>query len=106
VLIETGRGRSWGLPGYFDEHPYLTGDAAAYLRNEGARLVAIDSHNIDDTTDPDRPVHTILLDAQIPIVENLAGTERLPDEGFRFSAIPMKIQGMSAFPVRAWARIL
>ncbi|MEK8131905.1 cyclase family protein [Paenibacillus filicis] len=105
VLIETGRGRSWGLHGYFEEHPYLTKDAAAYLRDEGALLVAIDSHNIDDTSDPDRPVHTILLDAGIPIVENLTGTEQLPDEGFRFTAAPMKIQGMSAFPIRAWARI-
>jgi kynurenine formamidase len=105
VLIETGRGRAWGLKDYFVEHPYLTEDAAIYLRDEGAMLVAIDSYNIDDTSDPNRPVHTILLGAGIPIVENLNRAELLPIDGFRFTAVPVKVKGMSAFPVRAWARL-
>ncbi|AJY77403.1 cyclase family protein [Paenibacillus beijingensis] len=105
VLIETGHGKLWGTPAYFEEHPYLTRDAAEYLREEGAHLVALDSLNIDDTRDPHRPVHSILLEAGIPIVENLCNLEQLPAEGFRFSAVPMKLQGMSAFPVRAWAKV-
>jgi arylformamidase len=68
-------------------------------------LVAIDSLNIDDTNDPHRPVHSILLDAGILIVENICNLEQLPTEGFRFSAVPMKLQGMTAFPIRAWARV-
>lgn len=104
VLIETGHAKMWGTPDYFKAHPYLTQEAAAYLRDEGALLVGIDSLNIDDTQDPLRPAHSILLDAGIPIVENLCNLEQLPVEGFRFSAAPMKLQGMSAFPVRAWAR--
>ncbi|MFD0679308.1 MULTISPECIES: cyclase family protein [unclassified Paenibacillus] len=105
VLIETGHWKSWGTSVYFKEHPYLTRDAAEYLRDEGALLVAIDSHNIDDTGDPERPVHSILLEAGILIVENICNLEQLPAEGFRFSAVPMKLQGMSAFPIRAWARV-
>lgn len=105
VLIETGHAKSWDSHAYFEEHPYLTQDAAEYLRDEGAVLVAIDSFNIDDTNDPHRPVHSILLEADILIVENLCNLERLPTEGFRFSAVPIKLQGMSAFPVRAWARV-
>ncbi|MCR8644233.1 cyclase family protein [Paenibacillus sp. N1-5-1-14] len=105
VLIETGMGQMWGLTAYFEKHPYLTHDAAEYLRDEGAVLVGIDSLNIDNTTDPYRPAHSILLGAGIPIVENLCNLEQLPTEGFRFSAAPMKLQGMSAFPVRAWARL-
>jgi arylformamidase len=105
VLIETGIGKSWGSLTYFKEHPYLTRDAAEYLRDEGAVLVAIDSLNIDDTNDPHRPVHSILLDAGILIVENICNLEQLPTEGFRFSAVPMKLQGMTAFPIRAWARV-
>ncbi|GGG61111.1 cyclase family protein [Paenibacillus radicis (ex Gao et al. 2016)] len=105
VLIETGRGQAWGQSGYFEDHPYLTEDAAAYLKEEGALLVGIDSHNIDDTSDPVRPVHSILLAAAIPIVENLNNLEQLPLEGFYFTAAPMKIRGMSAFPIRAWARL-
>lgn len=105
VLIETGQGKLWGSQAYFKDFPYLTRDAAEFLRDEGALLVAIDTLNIDDVHDPKRPVHSILLEAGIPIVENLCNLQQLPTEGFRFSAVPMKLQGMSAFPVRAWARL-
>lgn len=106
VLIETGHAKLWGTPAYFTAHPYLARDAAEYLRDEGASLVAIDSLNIDDTDDPHRPAHSVLLEAGIPVVENLRNLDQLPTEGFRFSAVPMKLQGMSAFPVRAWARLV
>ncbi|WP_367584494.1 cyclase family protein [Paenibacillus sp. FJAT-26967] len=106
VLIETGHATLWGTPAYCENHPYLSRDAAEFLRDEGAILVAIDSMNIDDTDDPQRPAHSILLEAGIPIVANLCNLEQLPAEGFRFSAVPMKLQCMSAFPVRAWARLL
>ncbi|WP_368086854.1 cyclase family protein [Paenibacillus sp. yr247] len=105
VLIETGHAKLWGTPEYFKAPPYLTRDAAEYLRDEGATLVAIDSLNVDDTNDLHRPAHSVLLEAGIPIVENLCNMEQLPTEGFRFSAVPMKLRGMSAFPVRAWARL-
>ena len=65
--------------------------------------MGIDSYNIDDTGDPARPVHTTLLGAEIPIVEHLTGLDRLPDEGCRFFAVPVKVRGMGTFPVRAFA---
>nr|WP_238322796.1 cyclase family protein [Gorillibacterium massiliense] len=105
VLIETGMSTQWGSPPYFAEHPYLTKDAAEFLVTEGAALVAIDSLNIDDTSDPNRPVHSILLAAGVPIVENLTNLNQLPTEGFRFTAAPMKLKGMTSFPIRAWARL-
>jgi len=76
-----------------------------YLRDQGAALVGIDSHNIDDTRGRRRPVHTILLGAGIPIVEHMTGLSALPASGFRFSAVPPKIRGMGTFPVRAHARL-
>jgi arylformamidase len=50
-------------------------------------------------------VHTILLRAGIPICEHMTGLGRLPDNGFRFSAVPPKVNGMGTFPVRAYAVI-
>ncbi len=67
--------------------------------------MGIDSHNIDDTTDGRRPVHTTLLGAGIPIVEHLRGLEQLPATGFRFTAVPVKVKGMGTFPVRAYATL-
>lgn len=103
VLIETGWSAKWGADEYFRNHPFLTAEAADYLRLLEVALIGIDSLNIDDTTDPTRPAHTILLGAGIPIVENLTGLNALPLSGFRFSAAPMRVVGMGAFPVRAWA---
>jgi arylformamidase len=103
VLIRTGWDRHWGTPEYFRGHPFLTADAATYLAGTGAVLVGIDSLSIGDGGDPQRPVHTILLGAGIPICEHLTNLDALPASGFRFSAVPPRIRPLSTFPVRAFA---
>jgi kynurenine formamidase len=103
VLVRTDWARHWATPQYFGGHPFLTRDAVTLLRNAGARLVGIDSLNIDDTDDGERPAHTILLGAGIPIAEHLCNLEALPASGFRFHAVPVKFRGVGTFPVRAYA---
>jgi kynurenine formamidase len=105
VLVHTGWDVHWRTPQYFEGHPFLTGDAAEHLVRHGAALVGIDSLNIDDTSTGERPVHSTLLGAGIPIVEHLRGLEQLPAAGFRFSAVPPKVRGMGTFPVRAHALV-
>ena len=106
VLLHTGWARLWGSDAYLDgtRHPHLSLDAAARLAEAGAALVGIDSLNIDDPADGERPAHTILLGAGIPIVEHLCNLEALPEGGFRFSAAPAPVRRMGSFPVRAYAR--
>ncbi|MGE5178750.1 MAG: cyclase family protein [Bacteroidota bacterium] len=103
VLIHTDWCARWRTDAYFEGHPFLTAEAAAWLVENGATLVGIDSYNIDDTEDWSRPAHTALLGAEIPIVEHMRGLEQLPDAGFRFSAVPVKVKGFGTFPVRAFA---
>lgn len=105
VLIHTGWARHWRTDQYFEGHSFLTGEAAAYLVEAGASFVGIDSLNIDDTNDGSRPVHTQLLRANIPICEHMCKLERLPDTGFRFHAVPVKVKAFGTFPVRAYAVI-
>jgi arylformamidase len=105
VLVHTGWDEHWGSETYFTRHPFLTGAAAQLLVQGRAALVGIDSHNIDDTATRSRPVHTILLGANIPIAEHLTNLAALPDEGFRFSAVPPKFAGVGTFPVRAFAEL-
>lgn len=106
VLIHTGWDVHWNTDSYYEKHPYLTKDAAEYLRDSGAKLVGIDSHNIDNTEGKSRPVHTILLGAEILIVEHLCNLGSLPENGFKFSAVPPKFKGVGTFPVRAMARVI
>jgi kynurenine formamidase len=105
VLVHTGWSRHWRTDPYFEGHTFLTADAAEFLRDSGAVIVGIDSYNIDDTDAKSRPVHTTLLGADIPIVEHMTGLDQLPDRGFRFFALPVKVKGMGTFPVRACAVI-
>jgi arylformamidase len=106
ILIHTEWSQHWRTEKYFEgTHPFLTKDAAQFLADEGAALVGIDSYNIDDTGDLTRPAHSVLLGADIPIVEHMCNLDRLPDNGFRFFAVPVKIKGMGTFPVRAFAII-
>jgi kynurenine formamidase len=103
VLIHTGWARHWRTERYFEGHTFLTGQAADYLAEAGAGFVGIDSYNIDDTDDGARPVHTQLLRANIPICEHMCNLESLPDNGFRFHAVPVKVKAFGTFPVRAYA---
>lgn len=105
VLVHTGWAERWATEAYFENHPFLTEDAAVYLRDHGAKLVGIDSHNIDDTRGGERPVHSTLLRAEIIVAEHLCNLESVPGQGFSFSAIPPKFKGVGTFPVRAFARL-
>lgn len=103
LLIRTGWDERWGDSSYLESNPHLTAAAADVLVAVGVMLVGIDSWNVDDTTDGERPVHSKLLRARIPVIENLRGLAQLPPDGFHFSAAPLPFRGGSAVPVRAYA---
>jgi arylformamidase len=106
VLVHTGWDIHWRTDGYLSGSPFLTLDAAEFLVAHGVVLVGIDSLNIDDIGDLTRPVHSTLLGAQIPIVEHMCNLAALPDDGFRFFAVPAKVAGFGTWPVRAFGHVL
>jgi arylformamidase len=103
VLVQTNWDRHWRTDAYFEGNPFLTEEAALFLKQSGVKLVGIDSYNIDDTRGKTRPVHSTLLGAEIPIVEHMTGLGQLPEAGFRFFAVPPKVKAFGTFPVRAFA---
>ena len=104
VLFHTGWDRYWRTETYSNgTHPFLTAETAEFLVNAGPTLVGVDSYNIDDTSTGKRPVHSLLLAANIPIVEHLCNLDLLPDSGVRFFAVPVKVKDFGTFPVRAFA---
>ena len=105
VLVRTDHSRHFGAESYARDHPHLTEAAAVALRDAGVACVGIDSLNIDSTATGQRPVHTTLLRADIPIIEHLTALAALPAAGFRFTAVPPKIEGAGTFTVRAYATI-
>jgi kynurenine formamidase len=105
VLVRTGWDRHWGTGAYKENGPYLSSDFVDALVRAGATLVGVDFLNVDDTNDPARPAHTELLRAGVLIVENLTNLGALPQGGFSFSAVPLRIARGASFPVRAYAEI-
>ncbi|HEY5856824.1 MAG TPA: cyclase family protein [Aldersonia sp.] len=104
VLLHTGWDRHWGTPAYGGPAPFLTDVAAQFLADAGALLVGIDSVNIDDTADTgERPAHTILLGADVVVLEHLTGLSQLPPTGTRLHAAAPLVAGFGTFPVRAYA---
>jgi arylformamidase len=105
VLLHTGDDARFGTPAYADEPHFLTRSGADWLADHGTALVGIDALNIDDTTDGERPAHTRLLAAGIPVIEHLTGLDQLPPTGARFTAVPLRVEGLGTIPVRAFARL-
>lgn len=105
VLIRTDHSAHFGTDAYLADHPHLTQAAATALVAADVACVGIDSLNIDSTEGGERPVHTTVLRANIPIIEHLTALDQLPADGFTFSAVPPKIKGAGTFTVRAYARI-
>ena len=105
VLFDTGWNRHWRTEAYFEGHPYLTERLAEWLVKAGVALVGIDSFNIDNTENGERPVHTVLLGRDIPIVEHMRGLHEVPTESGRFFGVPVKVKGFGTFPIRAFVSV-
>ncbi|HSE21759.1 MAG TPA: cyclase family protein [Pyrinomonadaceae bacterium] len=106
VLFHSGWDRHWRTETYSNgQHPFLTEATAKRLAESKATLVGIDSFNIDSTAQLSRPVHSILLAHNIPIVEHLCGLNELPDNNFKFFAVPVKVRNFGTFPVRAFGLV-
>jgi kynurenine formamidase len=105
LLVQTGWSRHWNTDQYFEGHPFITEEAALYLKQAGLIFIGIDTYNIDDLSQKTRPCHSIFLGADIPICEHMTNLSALPDAGFKFFAVPVKVKGMGTFPVRAFGLI-
>jgi kynurenine formamidase len=104
VLLHTGWDRHWRTEAYGDPAPYLAESGARLLVDAGVRLVGIDSVNIDDThAGGHRQAHSILLAADVTVLEHLTGLDALPPTGARLHAAPPRVRDFTTFPVRAYA---
>jgi len=104
VLFNFGWDHFWGDESYFS-YPFISRQTIDFLIGKGVKLVGVDTLNIDDTHDPERPAHTRLLGSEILIVENLCNLDTLTGQEFSFYAVPLKVKGAAVMTVRAFARL-
>jgi kynurenine formamidase len=105
VLCRFGWDRLWGRDEYFAAYPFLSREALRFLIEGGARLLGVDTWNVDDNRDSERPAHSWLLARDIFIVENLCNLDAIGAAPFRFFALPIKARGAASMPVRAFAEL-
>lgn len=81
--------------------PGLANDAAIWLVQQRAiKAIGIDTASIDYGRSTDFAVHVSLCYNRVPIFENVAEMETLPEQGAWITALPMKITGGSGGPLR------
>jgi len=94
---------------YLSDHPGVTADGAAWLRDREVDLVGIDCGNVDIAGDVAFPAHRAFMrdhpDDYTLIVENLRNLDAIPADRFTFSAAPLPLSGATASPVRAFATV-
>ena len=101
VLLHTGWDAHWGQPAYYQEWPYLSVELARLLAAADLRGVGLDTPSLDAFGG--REAHDICAAAGMINIENLTGLDRLPSTVPLFQALPLKLEGTEASPVRAVA---
>lgn len=101
VLFRTGADRLWGTDQYADYAVSIGVDAVRWLAGQGVKVFGIDAVTID--ADVTRPAHLLVREFEYYHIENLANLDKLPRGRFKFAALPLKLVGASASPVRAIA---
>lgn len=114
VLLRTGYGRRWpnrkeylgtdeaGPEAVAKLHfPGLSPEAAKWLvENRSVKAIGIDTASIDFGQSTKFGSHVKLFEHNVPVFENVANLEKLPDKDFTIIALPMKIGGGSGAPLR------
>jgi kynurenine formamidase len=109
VLFDFGWSARWApRPNdqpYVEDWPGVGMDVAEYLLSKKVAALGV------DTLSPDppmalstKPIHPVVLEKQMLIIENLCNLDQLPDF-FVFLALPLKIREGSGSPVRAVALV-
>jgi len=103
LLINTGWGKFWGNEKYYSGYKVLTTSAAKWLGECNLKGVGLDAMSVDNADSQDFPIHKILLNNSMIIIENLNNLSNIPVDCFKFSCFPLSMEGADGSPVRAVA---
>ena len=102
VLFNTNWYKKRGTEEFF-HHPYVNGEVAHYLVEQGVRFIGIDTINADQTGGTEFPVRDLFSEKRLMIGENWAYFDKIDFENPYVIALPMNVVGCDGSPVRAIA---
>lgn len=103
LLVATG---SYADPDRFDRN--FAAFSVEFVRRfaeQGGRLIGIDTPSVDLFDSKDLPAHQACMRADLAILEGLVLRE-VPEGDYELIALPLKLEGFDASPVRAALRPL
>lgn len=103
ILIRTG---TYPDPKAFNEDfAALEPDLVSSLAEQGVALIGVDTPSVDLYTSKDLPAHAAFAAADMAILEGLV-LDDVPEGNYELIALPLKLTGFDASPVRAVLRPL
>jgi arylformamidase len=103
VLLATG---TFPEPHTFNEDfAALSPDLVHTLHRQGVRLIGIDTPSVDLFDSKDLPSHRAFLECDLAILESLVLRD-MPDGTYELIALPLRLVGFDASPVRAVLRTM
>lgn len=88
-------------PDFTAYHP----DTVAWLAAQGVRLIGLDTPSVDPASSKTLDSHQQLLHLDLRVLENLV-LDEVPEGDYELIALPLKLSGACASPVRAVLRAL
>jgi arylformamidase len=103
LLFATG---SYPDPGEFrPDFAALDPKLVSWLSERGVRLLGVDTPSVDRADSKDLPAHAACLAAGVAILEGLV-LDGVPEGEYELIALPLRLAGFDASPVRAVLRSL
>jgi arylformamidase len=103
VLLATG---TYPDPEHFNEDfASLSPELVEWLHRQGVRLVGVDTPSVDPFDSKDLPAHRTFLRRGMAILEGLVLAD-VPEGLYELIALPLRLVGFDASPVRAVLRPL
>ena len=101
LLLRTGRTIASGR--FPDDWPVLAATTADALARRGVRLVGVDAPSVDERESRSLDVHRALFAGGACVLENL-DLRQVPEGRYELIALPQRLVGLDAAPVRAVLR--
>jgi arylformamidase len=103
ILFKTGNSALWESSEFHRDYAFLDESGAKRLLDAGVRLVGIDYLSIEQYKRPGAPVHHLLLDAGVVIVEGL-DLRGVPGGVYEMHCLPLAVEGADGAPARVVLR--
>ena len=112
VLIRTDASKYRDEQRYLTDHPGMTREGTLWLLDQGVKLIGIDAIGFDPPVaymwkrEKLWEAHRVMREREYYHIENLINLDQIPvSHGFTVSALPIRLRGATAAPIRAVAII-